>query len=984
MIHLIKAESSCIFESMNRFLSLRYIALFGLLSTGIISLSLAFHTKEVEVKIPTQTSWVNAQLEKMTLDQKIGQFFMVAAYSNRGEDHYQHLDSLVTQQHIGGMIFFQGQRINMKTILNRFQSEAEVPLLIGMDAEWGVQMRLFGEDRFPYNYTLGAANDPKLTRTIAEMIAQECREIGVHINFAPVADVNSNPNNPVIGFRSFGENPIDVAAHVKAAVEGMESQGVLTSIKHFPGHGDTGTDSHYDLPVVENSFTQIDAIDFPPFRAGLRAGTASVMIAHLSVPAIDSTGTPSSLSPIVIKDYLQGQLGFKGLVISDALNMKAVADRYGKTEVVVKAFEAGCDILLFPESVEDAIQAIKAKVEAGEIPLSEIDTRCKKVLNAKYKAIINPANYTSYNEHEIELAKRQVYEKALTVLKNDKETLPIKRFDQRIAHVSIGTNTNSLTKSMDLVAPVDHFHFYTVEEAQKRLKDTLNSYDMIITALHCNTVLARNDYGLPQDWKKWIDGLPNTTNVLALFGNPFGLKEANLSKFQSVVVGYENHDLTQDRMGQFLMGTFESTGTLPMTMNPTYKGGFGLNVAWSGRLKESQPEELGISRVKLLEIDRIVQNGISEGAFPGCQVVVAVEGKVIWRKSYGYHTYAKEREVQNTDLYDLASITKIAGSTSSLMVLDSEGKFDLTAKLKDYLPELTDSTAYANLALKEMMAHQAGLSPWIPFYTKTLKDGQPSTEWYAPMKSDLMGVPVAENLWIKAAYTDTMYQRILSTQLKAKRYKYSDLGYYFVKKIIEKQSGEKMEDFTLNQLYKPMGLQYLRYNPLDYFSKHQITPTEDDKIFRKQLVHGYVHDPGAAMIGGVGGHAGLFSNAGDLASLMQLFLNKGAYGGTQYIQPEVVAQYTKQQYTGNRRGAGFDKPSLDGSGGTCYKGASMSSFGHSGFTGTLAWVDPVNQVNFVFLSNRVYPDAENWKLVSMNTRTEIQRVIYEAVQQAKR
>lgn len=981
---MITSRTRCIFECMKKRVSFRYIALAGILFSGLISLSLVFKTTEVETKVPTQSTWVNDELEKMSLEQKIGQFFMVAAYSNKGEAHYAHLDSLVEQQHIGGMIFFQGQRINMKTIVDRFQQKAEVPLLIGMDAEWGVQMRLFGEDRFPYNYTLGAANDPKLTKRVSEMIAQECREIGVHINFAPVADVNSNPNNPVIGFRSYGENPLDVASHVKAAVQGMEEQGVLTSIKHFPGHGDTETDSHYGLPLVENSLTQIDAIDFPPFRAGIRAGTASVMIAHLNVPALDSTGTPSSLSPIVIKDYLQGQLGFKGLVISDALNMKAVADRYGKTEVVVKAFEAGCDILLFPESVEEAIHAIKQKVEAGEIDMTEIDVRCKKVLNAKYKAIINPKKGTNYSEFEIELAKKQVYEKAITVLKNDEEALPITRFDQRIAHVSIGTNTGALKKSMDLVAPVDHFHFYTVDEAQKRLQDTLNEYDIIITALHSNTVRSRNDYGLPKDWKQWVADLPAAKNILAFFGNPLGLKDANLDKFDAVVVGYENHRLAQDRMGQFLMGTFASKGKLPMTMNEKYTRNHGLEIDWTGRLKESQPEELGISRVKLLEIDRIVQKGMDEGAFPGCQVVVAVEGKVIWRKAYGYHTYDKKRKVKNTDLYDIASITKIASSTSSLMILDSEGKFDLSEKLGTYLPELTANTSYSNIVLKNMMAHQAGLVAWIPFYTKTLSEGQPSKKWYAPMKSSATGVPVAKDLWIQQAYTDTMYSRILSTPLKSRRYKYSDLGYYFVKKIVEKQSGEKMEDFTLNHIYKPMGLQHMRYNPLDHFPLYKITPTEDDQIFRKQLVHGYVHDPGAAMIGGVGGHAGLFSNAGDMAALMQMFLNKGSYGGTQYIDPAVLNEYTKRQYSNNRRGAGFDKPKIDGKGGTCYKGASMSSYGHSGFTGTLAWVDPVNEVNFVFLSNRVYPDAENWKLVKMNTRTEIQRVIYEAVQQAKR
>ncbi len=963
---------------------IRVCIVLGLILGGIGSLSLVFGgANPPEKVVSAESEWIDAELRKMSLEEKIGQFFMVAAYSNRGEEHLQHLDSLVTEQHIGGLIFFQGDRTNLQSSIGRFQSKAKFPLLIVMDAEWGVDMRLFGENRFPYNYTLGAADDPKLTKKIAEMIAQECRELGIHINFAPVADVNSNPANPVIGFRSFGENPMDVSKHVTATVEGMEEQGVLTSIKHFPGHGDTDADSHYDLPTVENSFKQIDAIDFPPFRAGIQAGTSSVMIGHLNVPYLDPSGTPSSLSPIIIKDFLQGQLGFKGLVISDALNMKAVADRYGKTDVVVKAFQAGCDILLFPESVDDAIQAIQRKVEKGEIPMSEIDARCRKVLAAKYKAIIAPKSGKTYTKFEIELAKKQVYEKAITVLKNDNETLPIQRFDQRIALVSIGTDTRELKAGMDLVAPIDHYHFYTVDEAQLRLKDQLQSYDMIITSFHCSSVRAQNDFGMPLGWKKWIDGLPEKKNVLALMGNPLALKSADLAKFDAVVIGYENHDLLQHRMGQFLMGTYASAGKLPITLNTSYPRTHGDVVASAGRLKDSQPEELGISRVKLQEIDRIVQTGIDAKAFPGCQIVVAVDGKIIWRKSYGFHTYDTLNPVKNTDLYDIASVTKVAASTTSLMVLDSEEKFDLNAKLGDYLPELTEGSTYSSIVLRDMMAHQAGLVSWIPFYKNTLSGNRPSDAWYAYSKSAEMSVPVANNLWIRSSYTDTMYRRIMETPLKGKVYKYSDLGYYFVKKIIEKQSGEKLEEFTLNQLFKPMGLRSIRYNPLNYFSLNQIAPTENDQFFRKQLVHGYVHDPGAAMIGGVGGHAGLFSNASDLAALMQLFLNKGTYGGTQYIRPEVVEEYTKAQFAGSRRGAGFDKPNRDGSGGTCDSRASLASFGHSGFTGTVAWADPVNQVNYVFLSNRVYPDAENWKIVNMNIRTDIQRIIYDAVSQAQ-
>ncbi len=967
---------------MNKTRTLRLLFLSVVFLTGLFSF---VHKNETNSPVVlSENQWIESQLSRMTLKEKIGQFFMVAAYSNRGEAHLASIDSLISNNKIGGLIFFQGERENLISSVDRFQKKSEVPLLIGMDAEWGTQMRLFGEDRFPYNYTVGAADDFKLTEEIAAMIGQECREMGIHMNFAPVADVNSNPNNPVIGFRSFGENPSKVGGHVAAAVRGMENQGVLTSVKHFPGHGDTDTDSHLDLPIVNNDLSHIDAIDFSPFRAGIKAGTSSIMVGHLNVPALDSTGTPSSLSAPTIKGYLQGKLGFKGLVISDALNMKAVADRYGKTDVVVKAFEAGCDILLFPESVGDAIQAIENKVAAGDISEEELNQRCKKVLKAKYNAIINPKQLKKYNEFDLQLTKRKLYESAITVLKNN-EVFPIQRFDQKIARVSIGSSAYSLKNSMDLVTPIDHFHFYTVKEAQERLKDTLSDYDIIITTLHSNTVRSRNNYGLPEGWKEWLNELPSAKKALVLFGNPLALADFDDSNLDAVIVGYENHPILHDRMGQFLMGTFESKGKLPMTVNSKYPREAGLKVQWSGRLKESQPEELGISRDKLMEIDRIVNEGIAAEAFPGCQIVVAVEGKVIWRKSYGYHTYDKKRPVRDDDVYDIASITKIASSTASLMKLNSEGKFSLDNRLVNYLPELTQGTGYSNIRLRDMMSHQAGLVAWIPFYKATLDGYRPSEQWYSTEMDSVHQNQVTGNLFMKADYTDSIYSRILSTPLKSRKYKYSDLGYYFVRKIVQEQSGKTLDEFTMDEFYRPMGLKYMRYKPLDYFPKWKITPTENDTIFRKELIHGYVHDPGAAMIGGVGGHAGLFSNAGDLAALMQLFLNEGNYGGVQYIKPSVVNEYTNCQYCPkNRRGAGFDKPTTNRRGGPTTSLASLKSFGHSGFTGTLAWADPVNDVNYVFLSNRVYPDAENWKIVSMNTRTEIQRVIYEAVNSAKK
>jgi len=937
-------------------------------------------------EISVEDSWAQDQLSQMTLEEKIGQFFMVPAYSNQGEQHLAEVEKLVTNEKVGGIIFFQGEKDNLKSAISRFQKVSKIPLLIGMDAEWGIQMRIFGESRFPYAYTIGAANDLSLSEKIGEMMGQECRELGIHLNFSPVADVNSNPDNPVIGFRSYGENPQNVADHVAATVKGIEESGVIASIKHFPGHGDTDKDSHLELPTVSNSLKSIKEVDLLPFKSGIKAGASSVMIGHLNVPSIDNSGLPSSLSKRTIQGYLQDSLGFEGLVISDALNMKAVADKYGKTDVVVKAFEAGCDILLFPESIDEAINAITSKVKSGKIPLIEVDKRCLKVLKAKYKYVLNPKSKNTYTEGEIELARKQVYEKSITVLKNEGQLFPLKKLDKKIARVSIGAHTAAFRDGLDRFSKIDHFHFYTIEEAKERLGNELEKYDLIITALHANTVRPRNDFGMPNGWREWISSIPkDKEKALILFGNPLALKDkVELKNIQTIVLGYENNPYTLERMSQFVFGAIEANGKLPFTVSKQFPINSGIKVESTGRLKFSQPEELGIDPKKFAEIDRLAKDGITKGAFPGCQIVVAVEGKIIYQKSFGTQRYEDSIKVKDTDVYDIASVTKIAGSTMAIMKLESEGKFSIDKKIKDYLPELTGGSPFGDILLKDMMTHQAGLTAWIPFYKRTMKEGELNPEIYSKEKKEGFENQVAKGIWIKNSYTDSIYKRILNSELGPKKYEYSDLGYYFIKKIVEKQSNQTLDEYLLKNLYEPMGLQHMRYRPLNYFPLSQIVPTEKDMAFRKQQVHGFVHDPGAAMIGGVGGHAGLFSNATDLASLMQLLLNKGTYGETSYINKSVVDLYTKCQFCPtNRRGIGFDRPKNSG-GGTCHEVASQSSFGHSGFTGTLAWADPEYQINYVFLSNRVYQDQDNWKIRDMNIRTNIQKAIYDAVLSAKK
>lgn len=929
---------------------------------------------------PLAEKWAIEKLKNMSLDEKIGQFFMVSAYSNQGEKHLKEVDELISKNKVGGILFFQGEKDNLVSSIKRFQSISTTPLLIGIDAEWGTSMRIFDTERFPYAYTFGAADDVELSERVSSMMALECQEFGIHINFAPVADVNSNPENPVIGFRSFGENPKKVADHVKAFVRGMESNGVMTSIKHFPGHGNTNTDSHIDLPTITESLKTLEAIDFYPFQEGIRIGSSSVMVGHLNVPALDDSGTPSSLSKKIIQDILKSKLGFNGLVISDALNMKAVADKYGKTEVVVKAFEAGCDILLFPESVGEAINAIKNKVEKGSISKKEIDERCLKILKAKYCFVVDPKKAKKHTIGEIDQAKMEVYEKAITVLKNTDSTLPIQRLNKKIAHVSIGIHTNSFRNSLDLFTNIDHYHYLNAEDALNDFSKKMGNYDIIITALHANTVRPKNNFGFGQKYKEFLEILPKEKkNILVLFGNPLVLKDnIDHSNLQSIIVAYENHPFAQKSAGQLIFGAIQAQGKLPVTVNDEFTRENGLQIKWGGRLKFTTPEELGISPAKLSEIDSIALKGVRKGAFPGCQIVVAVKGKIIYQKSFGTKQFETKDSITNSDLYDIASVSKIAGSTAGIMRLQSLDKFSLSKKLEDYIPEITGKGSYGSILIRDMMAHQAGLTPWIPFFKRTLKNNSLNPVLYSNERKEGFETQVANNIWIQDAYSDTIYKQILSTPLGSKKYEYSDLGYYFIKKIIEKQAGKSFQDFLMDEFYLPMGLRSMRYLPRNYFALDKIVPTEYDKTFRGQLIHGFVHDPGAAMMGGVGGHAGLFSNATDLASLMQMFLNKGSYGNADYLKSEVVEEYTKSQFNGNRRGAGFDRPSPSG-GGPCYEGASQLSYGHSGFTGTFVWSDPQYGINYVFLSNRVCPDQDNWKIRDMNIRTEIQRVIYEAV-----
>lgn len=926
--------------------------------------------------------WALEKLEAMTLEEKIAQSFMVEVTPNKGEEHLAVIDSLVENYKIGGIIMFQGTIDNTKKSIQRLQEKSITPLLVGIDGEWGSNMRLSDGARFPFQLTMGAANDLNSTRNIARSIGQEMNELGIHINFSPVVDMNTNPNNPVIGFRSFGENPLTVSKNSLEMIRGMQEYHVLTSMKHFPGHGDTEIDSHLDLPVVNKSKKELSRIDWLPYKQGRLIGASSVMVGHLSVPALDPSGLPASISPTIIKDVLRKELKFEGLVISDALNMKALTKRYGAIEIVKRAYIAGNDILLYPSKVKESIEMIRLAVENDEISEEEVNEKALRILRAKfYSQNAEGKQPTKLSNEQIEFAKMQVYEKALTVIKNE-DAIPVRDASDKNLILNLGASGEAFNEMASFYMNAEIQQYTSAKDAQAILRFKLKDYDRIFINLIAPSVLSKNDFSYPDGWREFLKDLPDGPKVyVSFFGNPYAVKDRfDFEKVAAVVLGYQNSETGQNRVAQLLFGGIQGTSKLPITLSVDYQEGFGIDTKPASRLKFTVPMEFGLSDTLFNRIDSIVQEGLNAEAFPSAQVVVAKDGKVIYRKAFGYQTYEKTIPVNNHTLYDLASITKIASSTASLMYLEDKHQFSLDSTLGYYLEDLTKDTPYFNIKLKDMMAHQAGLTPWIPFYTKTLENKKPSPHFYSKTPEGNKTAIVAKGLYLDKSYEDSMMQRILNTPLRrSKTYKYSDIGYYFVKRIIEKETNTPLDTFTLTNFYGPMGLPSMGYHPLSRFDISNIAPTEEDRYFRYQKVQGYVHDMGAAMQHGVGGHAGLFSNATDMAGFMQMLLNKGEYGGERYLSKSVIDEFTACQFCPkNRRGAGFDKPVVSGTGGPTTEAVSKSSFGHTGFTGTMAWADPSNNINYVFLSNRTYPDAENWKIVKMNTRTEIQKVIYEA------
>lgn len=934
--------------------------------------------------------WVDSIYNQLTFEEKVGQLFMVAAYSNKDGEHVKSIDKLIEDYKIGGLIFFQGGPVRQAKLTNRYQSKSKIPLFVGIDAEWGLSMRLDSTYRYPWNMTLGAVQDLKLIEKMGKQMAKQTKRLGLQFNFAPVLDINTNPNNPIIGNRSFGENKENVTNRALALMKGIQSEGVFATGKHFPGHGDTATDSHHTLPTVNFSKERLNEVEFYPYKKLFKEGLASVMVAHLNVPSLEPReGYPTSISHNVVTDVLQKELGFNGLIFTDALNMKGASNFKQPGDIDLEAFLAGNDILLFAENVPVAVEKFCQAYYCDSLITDErLEHSVKKILKYKFRAGLGnykPIDlnnlYEDLNAPEYEDLNYELYENAVTVLKKEENHFPIKKVEnEKIAYVKLGDDKNqAFLNSLKTYAPITEVYLDSIHLLLKELK----GYSKVIVGFH-KADGAWKKHNFENNELAILDSISRHNNVtLAVFAKPYTLLPIYyFGNIKNVVLAYQNNDIAQTVAGEIIFGATEAKGKIPVSINDVFKVGDGLKTVKNNNiLSFSTPQRVGMNPTILSKIDILAKKAIDGKMTPGMQILVARKGKVIYQKAFGFQDYTKNTKVTNQDVYDVASLTKILSTLPNVMQLYDRHKITMETKLGDMLP-IFKKTDKEDIHLKELLAHQAGLQAWIPFYQSTLDSTKhPSKKYYRKTYSAEFPLQVSENLFLMRTYNDTIMKRIAESKLLPKKeYKYSDFTFIILKEYLEKTTHHSLDYLSEHNFYNSMGMSTMTYNPLRKMDVSVIPPTEMDNYFRYTKVQGYVHDMAAAMQGGVGGHAGLFSNSMDVAKMMQMYLQKGRYDDHVYFSEKTFDIFNTCVYcsTGNRRGLGFDKPQLSGEGPTCGC-TSMTSFGHTGFTGAIAWADPQEDLVYVFLSNRTFPSAAENKLSKGNIREDIQKVIYESI-----
>ncbi len=972
----------------------------SLLFTIIISAPAVAQNSEPPFLKYLDHPWVDSVMKTLTTEQQIAQCIWVAAWSDNNIENQVELSEMIKKFGIGGIVFFQGNAEKQAVLTNYYQKITKVPLAIAMDAEWGAGMRIENVEKFPYQMTLGAIRNDSLLYRLGEAVAAQFKRMGMQINLAPVADINVNPKNPVINYRSFGEERENVAGKTIMYMLGMQNNGIMATAKHFPGHGDTNVDSHQDLPVISHSKARLDSVELYPFKKMIQAGTGGIMTAHLSLPSLDSTsGLPSTLSSLIINDLLKKELEFKGLIITDAMNMKGITKYFKDGEADAKALAAGNDVIEYVIDPASAISETMAYIKSKKISKADIADKCRKILAMKYWAGLSGSHPVERNNILPDLSPDRtraliydLYSDALTVLNNKDSIIPVKKLD-KIKIATVALNSKEITSYQYRLADYNTADHFTVNTSVTAVCDSvlkrLKEYDLVIAGVFGLDQRPFMDFGIKPGLETFIDKLSGQNKtIITWFGNPYGIaRVTSIQKADGVVLAYQDNDYTRDLSAQLIFGALGAKGKLPVTINNKWTADYGIATTGGLRLKYGVAENAGLSSEKLKrKVDSIALAGLDARAYPGCEIMIARKGTVIFRKCYGYHTYENRTPVTDADLFDLASVTKISASLPGFMLLTTQGKFSPDKTLGDYLTYYKHSNK-ADLKMRDIFAHQAGLTPFILFWKGTMNsDGSYRKKIYSHEYSQKFSLEVAHGLYIRNDYRDKMFAEIKKSGLGEKKYTYSDLTFIMTPAIIDCITGQKWTDFVKTNIYSKLGAHDIVFNPDQKYPLIRLIPTEYDSLFRKQQLVGTVHDETASMLGGVSGHAGLFATANDLMKLMEMYRRMGNYGGEQLIGSDVMKEYTRVQFpeNNNRRALGFDKPLLDNdrlSQQEAYptKGASPSSFGHSGYTGTFVWIDPEYEVTYVFLCNRVYPTRKSDALYNLNIRTEILQAVYDSI-----
>ena len=950
------------------------------------SLLLAGLTTQLQAQKMGEKKWIRKQFSALNMNEKIAQLMVLRAHSNWEQNKIDSISNLIKQYNVGGLCFFQGGPVRQAMQTNHYQAIAKTPLFITIDAEWGVGMRLDSVESFPRQLSMGAFASSNLVYQMGAAIADQCKRLGIQINYAPDIDVNNNPLNPVINDRSFGQSKEKVIQQGIAYMKGMQDNGVMATAKHFPGHGDVTVDSHKDLPVITKSRAELDSLELAPFKALIEAGVESIMVAHLSVPAIDDRPKyATSLSPKAVNGLLKKELGFKGISVTDAMDMKAIANYFPQGEANVQAILAGNDMLCLPGDIGQSIKKVRAAVKERRIKRGDINARVKKILAAKYKyglgvqQTIDTTNIVADLNQSVGTINSAMAQQSLTFLRATNSPV----LNNKTAYIAL--NAKSAASFTSTIANAYGVKvFYTSGKDANELaliNDSLKSYDQVIVGLHGYNRRPANHFEIPAATLQFLNAMGHENWIHLIFGNPYAV--GDFSKINNILLAFEDTKYSHSAVQKWLEGKLQASGVLPVTISPELNYGMPSAAPIKKKILTEQCLPAIIDETKLAKIDSIVADAIQQAAIPGCQVLVAKDNQIVFNKSYGTIAGDQTPLVTNATLYDLASVTKTSATTVAIMKLVEEGKVDIEKTIGDYLPWVAGN-AKATIRLKDLLLHEAGLYPYIKFYESLLQpDGSIDTKWIVPVQDATHQLMVTPGKYLANNWMDSIRLKILNSPVSAPgKYVYSDNDFIFLGNIVEQVTGMNLQDYCTKTFYGPMQMRSTGFLPLERAEKSSIAATEKDTYFRKELIQGSVHDEGASTMGGIAGHAGLFSNATDLAKLYMMLLNGGQWDGQTYLKPSTIKLFTSYQSATSRRGLGFDKTAKDNaSSKDPYPSLSAptSVFGHTGFTGTCVWADPDNQLLYIFLSNRVFPTRDNKAFSSLNLRAKIQEQIYQAI-----